>query len=68
MQKTKNAGKHKQLVIQGATFINRTTNEEIKGDLIGHDEIDGKGFFVVQVGARAMKFSKEGYELKRRNR
>jgi hypothetical protein len=64
----KSTAKRKQNVTHDVTLINRTTTENYKGDLIGDDEIDGKSFYVLQVGARVMKLSKEGYELQRQAR
>jgi hypothetical protein len=34
-----------------------------RGDIVNEEFIDGKQFFVVKVGPRFLKFSKEGYTL-----
>ena len=42
---------------------NNFTNEVTRGDIVNEEFIDGKQFFVVKVGPRFLKFSKEGYTL-----
>jgi len=44
---------------------NNFTNEVTRGDIVNEEFIDGKQFFVVKVGPRFLKFSKEGYTLLR---
>ena len=44
-------------------FKNNITNEVTRGDIVNEEFIDGKQFFVVKVGPRFLKFSKEGYTL-----
>jgi hypothetical protein len=44
-------------------FKNNITNEVTRGDIVNEEFIDGKQFYVVKVGPRLLKFSKEGYTL-----
>lgn len=46
-------------------LFNRLTNEYISGDLINEDEIDGKKFYVMKIGARVLKLSKDAYVPKK---
>jgi len=46
-------------------LTNRLTTETIVGDIINEEEIDGKKFFVVQVGRRILKLSKDAYTVKK---
>lgn len=42
---------------------NNITNEVTRGDIVDEEYIDGKQFYVVKVGPRLLKLSKEGYTL-----
>ena len=44
-------------------FKNNITNEVTRGDIVDEEYIDGKQFYVVKVGPRLLKLSKEGYTL-----
>lgn len=48
-------------------LINRVSNEEYRGDIVGEDTIDGKGFYIVatQPSGRLLKLAKEGWDVKR---
>lgn len=46
-------------------LFNRMNREQVVGDLINEDEIDGKGFFVMRVNGRVMKYSKEAFTTKK---
>lgn len=54
--------------MQGVKLTNRVTGEEMLGDILGDDHIDGKPFWIVQVNGRLFKLAKEGYNLKRSRR
>jgi hypothetical protein len=47
------------------TLYNRLNNEQVTGSLINEDEIEGKKFYVMQVGARTLKLAKDAYSPKR---
>jgi len=47
------------------TLYNRLNNESITGDLINEDEIEGKKFYVLRVGARKLKLAKDAYSPKK---
>lgn len=47
------------------TLYNRLNNEKIIGDLINEDEIEGKKFYVLKVGARVLKLAKDAYSPKK---
>lgn len=49
----------------GFLLFNRLTKEGITGDLINEDEIDGKKFYVMKVGPRVLKLSKDAYSPKK---
>ena len=42
---------------------NKFTNEVTRGDIVDEEYIDGKQFYVVKVGPRLLKLSKDGYTL-----
>ena len=42
---------------------NNVTNEVTNGDIVNEEEIEGKQFYVVRVGPRYLKLSKEGFSL-----
>jgi hypothetical protein len=42
---------------------NNFTNEVTRGDIVDEEYIDGKQFYVVKVGPRLLKLSKDGYTL-----
>ena len=44
-------------------FKNNITNEVIRGDIVNEEFIDGKQFYVVKIGPRFLKFSKDGHTL-----
>lgn len=43
------------------TLFNRLNNVPITGDLINEDEIEGRKFYVMQVGERTLKLAKDSY-------
>lgn len=45
-------------------LINRVTKEQVSGNIINEDDIEGKTFYVFQVGNRVMKLSKEAFSIK----
>lgn len=47
------------------TLYNRLTNEQLVGDLINEDEIEGKKFYVLRVGQRILKLAKDAYVPKK---
>lgn len=47
------------------TLYNRLNNEQITGSLINEDEIEGKKFYVMQVGQRTLKLAKDAYSPKK---
>lgn len=47
------------------SLFNRFNNEQITGDLINEDEIEGKKFYVMRVGPRVLKLAKEAYSTKK---
>ena len=49
----------------GFTLYNRLNNEQITGSLINEDEIEGKKFYVLQVGQRTLKLAKDAYSPKK---
>lgn len=44
---------------------NNFTNEVTRGDIVDEEYIDGKQFYVVRVGPRLIKLSKDGHTLLR---
>ncbi|NDG30620.1 hypothetical protein EB118_11185 [bacterium] len=44
-------------------FKNNITKEVVSGDIINEEEIEGKRFYIVKIGPRVLKFSKEGYSI-----
>ena len=52
-------------VKKNVTLFNRLNNEELTGDLVNEDEIEGKKFYVMKVGPRFMKLAKDAYTFKR---
>lgn len=54
--------------MKDVSLLNKLTSEVLVCDILGEDTIDGKVFWIAAVGARVMKLSKEGFELKRRSR
>lgn len=60
--------KRKQNVIHDAQLTNRLSGEIYKGDIVGEEDIDGKNFWILSVGLRTFKLSKEGFDLKRKRR
>lgn len=57
--KTKNLYKIKP----NTNFKNNITKEVHTGDIINEEEIEGKRFYIVKIGPRVLKFSKEGYSI-----
>jgi hypothetical protein len=53
------------VVKQNFILFNRLNNEQITGDLVNEDEIDGKQFYVLKVGPRMLKLAKDAYTPKR---
>ena len=47
------------------TLVNRFNNEQITGDLINEDEIEGKKFYVLRVNGRVLKLAKDAYSQKK---
>lgn len=47
------------------TLYNRINNEQIIGDLINEETIEGKHFYVLRVGARTLKLAKDAYTSKK---
>lgn len=45
------------------SFRNNVTKEITIGDIINEEEIEGKLFYVVRIGPRLLKFSREGYSI-----
>jgi len=50
---------------KNVVLFNRMNHDQVVGDLINEDEIDGKGFFVMRVNGRVMKYSKEAFTTKK---
>lgn len=46
-------------------LYNRLNNEQITGDLVNEDVIEGKQFYVMRVGGRLLKLAKDAYSPKR---
>ena len=46
-------------------LFNRMNSEQIVGDLINEDEIEGKHFYVLRVGQRTLKLAKDAYTPKK---
>ncbi len=46
-------------------LFNRLNNEQITGDLINEDEIEGKHFYVLRIGQRTLKLAKDAYTPKK---
>ena len=44
-------------------FKNKVTSEFLVGDIINEESIDGKAFWVVKVGNRTLKLSKDAYAI-----
>jgi hypothetical protein len=58
--------KQRQFVVKpNFVLFNRLNNEQIVGDLINEDEIEGKHFYVVRVGQRTLKLAKDAYTPKK---
>lgn len=53
------------VVKHNVTLFNRLNNEQITGDLVNEDEIEGKKFYVLRVGPRLMKLAKDAYTPKK---
>lgn len=47
-------------------LFNKINNEQIIGDLINEDEIEGKKYFVMKIKDRVVKLSKDAYTNKKR--
>lgn len=47
------------------TLYNRLNSEKVTGDLINEEEIEGKKFYVMRVGQRMLKLSKDAYTSKK---
>lgn len=47
---------------------NNVTNEITLGDIVNEEEIEGRQFYVVRVGPRLLKLSKEGFTLMKTSR
>lgn len=60
MRRSQNFVEKKNVVL-----FNRMNHEQVVGDLINEDEIDGKSFFVMRVNGRVMKYSKEAFTTKK---
>lgn len=61
-----NYGRKNQFVVKpNFVLFNRLNNEQITGDLVNEDEIDGKQFYVLRVGPRYLKLAKDAYTPKR---
>lgn len=58
---------HRQQFVTKPNFslFNRFNNEQVTGDLINEDEIEGKKFYVMRVGQRVLKLAKEAYSPKK---
>lgn len=57
--------RNKFIVKHNFTLFNRLNNEHLTGDLINEDEIEGHKFYVLRVGERVLKLSKEAYTPKK---
>ncbi len=57
--------KQQYVVKSNVTLFNKMNNEEITGDIINEDEIEGKKFYVLRVGFRVMKLAKDAYSPKK---
>jgi hypothetical protein len=58
--------KQRQFVVKpNFVLFNRLNNEQIVGDLINEDEIEGKHFYVIRVGQRTLKLAKDAYTPKK---
>lgn len=58
--------KRQQFVIKpNFVLFNRLNSEQIVGDLINEDEIEGKQFYVLRVGQRTLKLAKDAYTPKK---
>lgn len=44
-------------------FKNNITKEVLSGDIINEEDIEGRRFYIVKIGPRVLKFSKEGYSI-----
>lgn len=60
-----NIQRNKFQIKPGFTLYNRLNNEQITGSLINEDEIEGKKFYVMQVGQRTLKLAKDAYSPKK---
>lgn len=45
------------------SFKNNVTKEVTVGDIVNEEDIEGKHFYVVKIGPRFLKLSKEGYSI-----
>ena len=45
------------------SFKNNITKEITVGDIVNEEEIEGRRFYIVKIGTRFLKFSKEGYSI-----
>lgn len=45
------------------SFKNNITKEITVGDIVNEEDIEGKRFYIVKIGPRYLKFSKEGYSI-----
>lgn len=52
-------------VLRKIKLKNSFTGEIVEGELVIEEEIEGKKFFVVQIGPRTMKFARDGYSIVR---
>lgn len=46
-------------------LYNRLNSEQIAGDLVNEDEIEGKQFYVMRVNGRLLKLAKDAYTTKK---
>ena len=53
-------------VYHSVTLKNNVNGDVVSGLLIQTEEIDGKKFYVVQVGNKVSKFAYDGYKLIKR--
>ena len=51
------------IIRPNTNFKNNITKEVLVGDIINEEEIEGKRFYIVKIGPRVLKFSKEGYSI-----
>lgn len=57
--------RHQFVTKPNFVLFNRLNNEQVVGDLINEDEIEGKHFYVLRVGQRTLKLAKDAYTPKK---